>query len=396
MNKIPVSALQEGLRFSDTVYIDGDNILVPKGIPIRQKDIDQLKSWGVEVVETLGDILDPDADDAGAGGAAPGARPVTAGNPGAASPAAGAASKGQDAQTAHRDYLDLVERFDGVLEAIAAGAPSAARAVDSITVRLFQTIRRERERIIGYILGGEVQGRDQAKSAVNTAVLAALIAEELKLPDPRITAVVSGALLHDAGMLRLPQGILTKRGVLSKAELEQIQTHPLHSYQIVCKELQYPEAVGLVALQHHERWDGTGYPRQLAGAAIDIGARIVSVADAFEAMVSEKPYRNSMVGYRAMKNLLSDNSRRFDPNVLRAFIKTLGIYPIGSIVLLNNGAVARVTDVRGDAPLRPQICLLIDEAGTVLGEEQPINLLQEKSLFITRAMDAKELAKKRE
>jgi hypothetical protein len=75
----------------------------------------------------------------------------------------------------------------------------------------------------------------------------------------------------------------------------------------------------------------------------------------------------------------------------------MGIYPIGSIILLNTGAVARVTDVRGDAPLRPQIRLLIDAAGTGLGEEggETIDLLQEKALFITRAMDAKELAKKR-
>jgi HD-GYP domain-containing protein (c-di-GMP phosphodiesterase class II) len=154
--------------------------------------------------------------------------------------------------------------------------------------------------------------------------------------------------------------------------------------------------VGLIVLQHHERWDGEGYPRHLSGADIDIGARIVSVSDAFEAMVSQKPYRNSMMGYQAMKNLLSDNLRRFDPDVIKAFIQTMGIYPIGSIILLNNGAMARVVDVQGTAPLRPKIKILIDEFGKVFKQDEgdDIDLLVEKSLFIAKAVDPKEAASK--
>jgi hypothetical protein len=127
-----------------------------------------------------------------------------------------------------------------------------------------------------------------------------------------------------------------------------------------------------------------------------MGARIVSVADAFEAMVSQKPYRNSMMGYQALKNLLSDNSRRFDPDVLKAFIQTMGIYPIGSIILLNNGSLARVVEVQGTAPLRPKIRILIDEFGKVFKQDEgdTIDLLTEKSLFIARAVDPKEVAKK--
>jgi HD-GYP domain-containing protein (c-di-GMP phosphodiesterase class II) len=197
-------------------------------------------------------------------------------------------------------------------------------------------------------------------------------------------------------MFRLPKDILDKKGGLSEAELQRMQAHPLYTHRIVSKELLYPEDVGLIALQHHERWDGEGYPRRISGIAIDMGARIVSVADAFEAMVSQKPYRNSMMGYQAMKNLLSDNSRRFDPDVLKAFIQTMGIYPIGSIILLNNGALARVIEIHGDAPLRPKIRVLVDEFGKVFKQDEGdvIDLLTEKSLFIAKAIDPKELAKK--
>jgi HD-GYP domain-containing protein (c-di-GMP phosphodiesterase class II) len=209
--------------------------------------------------------------------------------------------------------------------------------------------------------------------------------------------LVTGALLHDVGMLRLPKEITDKSGGLSEAELQRMQAHPLYAYKIITKELLYPEDVGLIGLQHHERFDGEGYPRRISGADIDMGARIVSVADAFEAMVSEKPYRNSMMGYQAMKNLLSDNSRRFDPDVLKAFIKTMGIYPIGSVIMLNNGSIARVTEVQGDAPLRPKIRILIDEFGKIFKNDEGdlSDLLTEKSLCIAQALDPKEIAKKR-
>ncbi|MDR0473344.1 MAG: HD-GYP domain-containing protein, partial [Treponema sp.] len=272
-----------------------------------------------------------------------------------------------------------------------------SRNVDNLTGRLLQAVREERDHIIGFILGGEVNGHMMAKNSVNTAILSFLIAMELKFTHHKVMQIVTGALLHDVGMLRLPKEITDKSGGLSNAEVQRMQAHPLYTYKIITKELLYPEDVGLIALQHHERWDGEGYPRRIVGAEIDIGARIVSVADAFEAMVSEKPYRNSMMGYQAMKNLLSDNLRRFDPDIIKAFIKTLGIYPIGSIILLNNGVIARVTEVQGDAPLRPKIRILIDEFGKMFKQDEGelIDLLTEKSLFIARALDPKEISKKR-
>ena len=103
-----------------------------------------------------------------------------------------------------------------------------------------------------------------------------------------------------------------------------------------------------------------------------------------------------MMGYQAMKNLLSDNLRRVDPDVIKAFIQTMGIYPIGSIIFLNNGALARVVEVQASAPLRPKIRILIDEFGKVFEQDEGdlIDLLVEKSLFIAKAVDPKEVAGK--
>ena len=213
----------------------------------------------------------------------------------------------------------------------------------------------------------------------------------------RLRTLVTGALLHDIGMVKVPDAILNKKSDLTPEDVKRIRTHTLYSYQIISKQLEYPEEVGMVALQHHERWDGKGYPRALSGRGIAVEARIASVTDAFEAMVREKPYRSSMIGYTAMRQLLNDNSRRFDSEILKVFIKSIGIYPVGSFVLLNNGIVGRVIKVNVGAPLRPAIKLLVDAQGQKhLGDDgEIVDLLKDQDLFIARAIDPKALGPKK-
>jgi HD-GYP domain-containing protein (c-di-GMP phosphodiesterase class II) len=193
-------------------------------------------------------------------------------------------------------------------------------------------------------------------------------------------------------MIKVPKDILEKKEKLAPEELNQIRTHPIHSYRMISKELKYPEDLGIIALQHHERWDGQGYPRHLRGEDINISSRIIAVADAYIAMINERPYRNSTIGYNAMKSVLNDNGRHFDPKILRAFLESMGIYPIGSIVQLNNSSIGRVTEIHPEAPLRPVLELMIDEYSNTLREREVLDLLAKKNLFIVKAVDPKAVA----
>jgi HD-GYP domain-containing protein (c-di-GMP phosphodiesterase class II) len=193
-------------------------------------------------------------------------------------------------------------------------------------------------------------------------------------------------------MVKVPKAILKKKEKLSPEEMNLIRTHPIHSYRLITKDLKYPEEIGVIALQHHERWDGQGYPRKLRGEDINLAARILAVADAYISMINNRPHRNSMIGYSAMKNLLNDNGRHFDPKILKVFLESMGIYPIGSIVQLNNSAIGRVVQTHSEAPLRPAVELIIDEYGNRLGEREGIDLLTKKALFIVKAVDPKTLA----
>jgi HD-GYP domain-containing protein (c-di-GMP phosphodiesterase class II) len=378
MKKIPLTSLKPGMIFSKPVYVDEDNMLVPADIAIREKDLRQLGSWGVKIVETDGVLVMPKPNPEPGTGASPAQTP-------SAGPAADITAL----------YTDLVKRLNLLFMNIAAGSTVNPKSVDNLVARLFQIFRNERKSIESFILGAEGGGLEMAKSSINAAIFSVFIAQELKLPTQKIVQITAAALLHDVGMLRLPKELTGKRGGLSAAEIQAMRNHPVYTYQILTREIGCPEEIGRIAQQHHEHWDGQGYPGGIAGNDIDLGARILSVADAFEAMVSKKPYRNSMVGYEAMKNLLSDNQSRFDPVVLKAFVRIMGIHPIGSLVLLNNGSIGKVTEVRSEVPLRPKILILQDKEGNRQKNGEILDLLIEKSLFITRALNQKEYPKER-
>ncbi|MCL2721106.1 MAG: HD-GYP domain-containing protein [Treponema sp.] len=424
MNLINTSDLNIGMIFSEPVYTEGKNLLVPALVPIRQKDIDLLTSMDIKAVKTEGiqveieaqaeEIIDevektdaihaleileaelanmlnqPESDSFAE---IPQEEMVITSKKGAIR---FSISDVRQNSGPYRAYKNLIEKINAVFAGLKSGDDIEMRAVDTICTLLLQDLHDHPDAFVGFILGGEITIHELAKSSINTAILSAMTAQELKLQNHKIHNIVSGALLHDIGMLRLSKGITEKKGGLSDAELEQIKSHPIHTSKIITKELYGPREVNLIALQHHERWDGQGYPDKLVGEAIDIGARIISVADAFEAMVSKKSYRNSMIGYQAIKNLMADNGRRFDPAVIIAFTKIMGIYPIGSIVRLNDTSIARVVSIHTDAPMRPVVQLLMDKNGDALGSGNAvsINLLADRTLFIKEAIDPAEFTEK--
>lgn len=228
-----------------------------------------------------------------------------------------------------------------------------------------------------------------AKALIDTAILAETIANFMKLPEDYIDDIVLGALLHDCGMLRIPDTILKKQGQLSDTEMQTVAAHTVYGYKAVLSEFMYTERVAMLVLQHHERWDGKGYPNGLDKESIEIGARIIAVVDAFVAMTVQKAYRSALLGYDAMKTLLADKGCRFDYEVIKAMIQSVGVYPIGSIVLMNDTSIARVVGIAPEAPLRPSIRVLIDETGNQYPDNKGklLDLREYKNIFIVKAVD---------
>ncbi len=383
--KYALEDLKAGVVFTADVFIDGDSLFVPGGVAVRPKDIENLQRWGVAYVYSEGEIEKLIAQPKTIGISQGGKNTL-------ASVVAGTEAFGDS--SLYHSYSVLVQGCDNFLTALRKSESLKNNSVDDIARDIISLVQGKETIVVSAILASDIIGYEMAKSAVNCAILSVVVGISMKLPSYKLNHLAVGSLLHDAGMLRIPKEIVEKKEKLTPEEAQKIRAHPLLSYRVIVKDLHYPEDVGLIGLQHHERWDGEGYPRKTAGINIDQLARIVSVTDAFEAMISEKPYRNSMIGYTAMKSLLSDNARRFDPDVLKAFLRGMGIYPIGSLVVLNNAAIARVVETHADAPLRPRIKIIVDEFGKAHKESgsEVLDLLTEKTLFIARAIDPRELA----
>ncbi len=379
MKKIRVSDLKPGIKFDQPVYVDDESILVPAEIPLKDKDIDRLRKWGIETVQTSGEIISEqytrNAEDE-------------------------SINELKDSRT-HKElyqiYLTLVKQVNIIFATIKQGRRVSAKDINKIAELLFQAVKKAPAEMTSLTIQAVKVPQGPATDAVNCAILSLVTGINLNLDDHKLHSLVQGALLHDVGMLKVPDSIINKSGDLQENERKTIYGHTIHSYNTITMEIGYPEEIGLIALQHHERWDGKGYPHQIAGDQIYILARIVSLVDAFGAMVRDKPYRDSLIGYTAMRQILNDNSRRFDSNIVKVFLKSMGIYPLGSVVILNDGSIGIVIKSHASVPLRPVIRILVDKKGTRFDDNsgEVIDLLNNKTLFIVRAINPQELNRKK-
>jgi HD-GYP domain-containing protein (c-di-GMP phosphodiesterase class II) len=370
MAQIATSELTEGMMFSEPVYVEGENLLVPPRIPLRQKDIDRLLRWEVDVVETTGQVMT--AEDL--------------------KQERQSQVLGKKENVLADFYTERLEKLGAIFRRLAHQEEVEQDEVDAIGGELLQQVISERNEAITLIFSNPKADNQLALRSMNSTVIGLVIGLTLKLNSHRLMQLATGGLMHDVGMLQVSEDIMAKSDKLTDEELKQIHTHTLLGYQFLSKTMRYPEDIAVMALQHHERWDGTGYPRKLKGEEIKPMARIIALADAYEAMIKDRPYRTSMIGYNAVKSILGDNGRHFDPKYLKAFLTSMGIYPVGSIVQLNDSSIGRVTSPNGEAPLRPRIELLVDADGTRLETPRPVNLQERTQVFIAKAVDPREYA----
>jgi HD-GYP domain-containing protein (c-di-GMP phosphodiesterase class II) len=149
-----------------------------------------------------------------------------------------------------------------------------------------------------------------------TGRLARDIAETMRLPADRVERLELAALLHDIGKIFIPRSILDKPGPLDSAEWEELRRHPMMGYQLVRESV--PADVADIVLTHHERYDGTGYPHAVPGPKIPLEARILQVADAFDAITSNRPYQPALPVAYALNEMIRCAGSQFDPSPVEA------------------------------------------------------------------------------
>lgn len=220
---------------------------------------------------------------------------------------------------------------------------------------------------------------------INVMIYSMRIARKMDYSTESLIDIGLAAVLHDAGMFQIAPEILTKPDKLTPEEASQIQNHTCSGGHILERfKEQFPLLV-CVAEQHHEREDGSGYPAGLSGSEVHEYAKIVALADTYEAMTHDRPYRKAV----SVRTLLdSRDTRKFSRNVLKAFLEAMQVYPIGSLVELNSRCICKVIDTNIDNPLKPIVREEIDARGDRVKNGRVLNLREQGNLlWVTKALD---------
>jgi HD-GYP domain-containing protein (c-di-GMP phosphodiesterase class II) len=218
--------------------------------------------------------------------------------------------------------------------------------------------------------------------SVNVSIIAMAIGMEMGLTQKQLLDLGVGTLLHDVGKLSLPQEILNKPGRLTPEEFGVIKQHPMLGYEILRQQDDISLLSSHVALQHHEKIDGTGYPRGLKGDEIHIYARITAVADVYEALTANRVYRKGQLPHLALELLLGSCGTHFQTDIVQKFLKTIAIYPIGMTVVLSSGEEGVVTAVQSNHPQRPTVRVLRNASGEDICNPYELNLMDHLTTMI--------------
>jgi HD-GYP domain-containing protein (c-di-GMP phosphodiesterase class II) len=207
-----------------------------------------------------------------------------------------------------------------------------------------------------------------------SSVWATALGREIGLDRDALRAVALGAMLLDVGKTRIPEAILAKPGKLDEGERETVRRHVEYSLEIVNESGPVdPRAIEMVA-HHHERHDGSGYPRGLAGDAIPVYGRIAGIVDTYDAMITSRPYASTQSSYGALRQLRSLAGSQFQPELVDQFTQAIGMFPTGTLVLLNTGEVAVVTAQSRVRRLRPEVMVILDAEKRPLPEYRVVDL----------------------
>ncbi len=190
----------------------------------------------------------------------------------------------------------------------------------SQNLRLEEIVRERTEALLqGFV--GSLDARDSGTQwhSQRVARYARRLATQIAIPEPEIAVIERGSLLHDVGKIGVPDSILLKEGPLTAEEWRQMREHPRLGWELL-QGVDYLRVASLVLLHHHERWDGTGYPAALSGEQIAIGARVFQVVDAYDAMTTDRPYRQALPHDHACREILKGSGTQFDPAMVKAFL----------------------------------------------------------------------------
>lgn len=374
---IPLNEVKEGMKAASNIYNSDEKRIVDIGTIITKDIIETLKRNSITTVSVM-DLLDlrkeNNINTFGDGRKAV-LRGVIEEN--------GKKILKIDSEEVYRNKEITIEKTKSLYE--------TARSGGSID---FDSMKKEVNNMLSSIVENKdahsylsmLKRKDETmyKHAVDVATLSAITAGELNLTKVDMANIMLGALVHDIGKVLIQESLLTKSN-LTKEEENILKKHPTQGYKLVKRD-NLDDNIADIVLEHHEKYDGTGYPFQKDNKDISLYSKIVSICNTFNNLITKGEHGIPSPPDKAVKIIISLAKKDFDSDVVKAFQKAVGFYPNNTRVKLSNGSIARVIEQNPNLPLRPVLSVVKHLDGTVSDELEIIDLSSSHDIFIKEIM----------
>ncbi|ADG72009.1 HD domain-containing phosphohydrolase [Brachyspira murdochii] len=374
---IPLNEVKEGMKVASNIYNSDDKRIVDIGTVITKDIIETLKRNSITTISVM-ELLDLKKENT-VNTAGDGKKAVIRGI---------VEENGKkilkiDSEEVAKKKEMTIEKTKSLYETAKKGGGIDFDSMKKEVNNMLSSIVENKE-AHSYLSMLKRKDETMYKHAVDVATLSAITAGELNLTKVDMANIMLGALVHDIGKVLIQESLLTKVN-LTKEEEAILKKHPTQGYKLVKRD-NLDDNIADIVLEHHEKYDGSGYPFQKDNKDISLYSKIVAVCNTFNNLITKGEHGVPYTPDKAVKVIISLAKKDFDSDVVKAFQKAIGFYPNNTRVKLSNGSIARVIEQNPNLPLRPVLSIVKHLDGTVSDGMEIVDLSASSDLFIKEIM----------
>ncbi|MBL8029329.1 MAG: HD-GYP domain-containing protein [Fibrobacteres bacterium] len=284
----------------------------------------------------------------------------------------------KELEQAKEIHIEAVSLATRTLKSVRNGGDFQYRAIRDLCEKLSGSILRNADAMVSLTqIKGD--GDYHPNHSVNVAVLMSSMASDMGYKGENLIEVALGGYLHDLGMMRIPEAIINKPGKLTDGEYATIKRHPEFSLEMLNAKSGVSDLTKKIAIQHHERFNGKGYPLGHPGSRLHEMAYVAAVADTFDAMTTDRAYKEAWTPQKALATIFQGCDAEFSRKTVELFTRHLGIFPVGSFVRLVNGEMGIVIRVGKGRLLTPKLLLLFNRQGERMAVPKEVDLYEKQN-----------------
>ncbi|SHJ47464.1 HD-GYP domain-containing protein [Paramaledivibacter caminithermalis] len=336
MRLIPLSVVREGVYLAQTLYNSDGKALLMKGTKLSNRYINKIKEHGFYSIYIFDQYSEQELEDI--------IKPQV---------------RRKAINTISSIYNDFIIPDDNNTnefrkKRIAKERQSSFEEIQKMAKLIVDDIFSQPKLLISLV---DIKSLDTYtyNHSVNVGILALTIGISYGLNRNDLYDLTLGCMLHDVGKIFIPSEILNKPDKLTDEEFNVIKEHCEKGFAYLRENTDLGPKVRIISLQHQERFDGSGYPQGLKGDEINILSQIASVADVYDALTSDRPYRKALSPHEAVEYLMGSGGRYFNMDLVKSFLQRIIPFPVGTVVKLSNGFIGTVEKIHSDMLLRPVI-----------------------------------------